>query len=173
MSNPCCLKQDSCGLVHGHIIISSKNPFVVASTSGDLVTWVLQILLGVPRPVSTGSTERVFIANGIPTIPKKLLIRIRWGEYIRLAKLQAVNTAKNSIYQAPNRPGSYCYKDKKTSYVHNNCRFSWCKHLKGKLKLRQSSLAGIRYTLLHQRNSIRQSVVVKPGHKPLHPILHR
>ena len=83
---------------HGHKIISSKNPFMVASTSGDLVTWVLQILLGLPCPASTGTTEKVFVANGIQTIPKELLLRIRWGEYIRLAKLPAVKTAKNSTY---------------------------------------------------------------------------
>ena len=53
-----------------------------SSTDGGVAALLLQALLGAPRSASAVATERVLVANGIPTVPKSLLARIRRGEYV-------------------------------------------------------------------------------------------
>ena len=76
-----------------------ENPFEVASSSTDsgLAPLLLQALLGAPWSASAVVTQHVLVANGIPTIPKNLLLRIRRGEYVDFADLlPAVNPADQS-----------------------------------------------------------------------------
>ena len=54
------------------------------STSCDsIVSWMLQVMAGQPQ-AAAGSSERVLIRNGLPTVPKKLLQKIRNWEYVEL-----------------------------------------------------------------------------------------
>ena len=72
---------------HSHLLAAGgleETPLEAASSStdGGVAALLLQALLGAPRSASVVATERVLVANGIPTVPKSLLARIRRGEYV-------------------------------------------------------------------------------------------
>ena len=58
-----------------------------AASSSDMLAWLVATLAGQPQTPSGTMGERVFIGNGLPALPKKLLTKIRNWEYIELADL--------------------------------------------------------------------------------------
>ena len=58
-----------------------------AASSSDMLAWLVATLAGQPQTPSATMGERVFIGNGLPALPKKLLTKIRNWEYVELADL--------------------------------------------------------------------------------------
>ena len=91
-----------------------ENPFETASSSTDsgLASLLLQALLRAPRSASAVATERILVANGIPTIPKNLLLYVLGVGSMSTLRTSCQQSTRLTSCQlsAARSPDSPCYR---------------------------------------------------------------